>query len=166
LVVHTNSNFRLKEKESTKVPKQYKITPIVRAQNAMVKFFIKLGLKMGPMILLTVNGRKSGVPRSTPVALLEENGKRWLVGTFGDTNWVRNLRAAGEAVIKQGGRTETIRAIELTPKEAAPVLKSGLQTRAGAFFAGPYFEAKANSPLEEFEREAPQHPVFEIRRAG
>jgi deazaflavin-dependent oxidoreductase (nitroreductase family) len=68
----------------------------------MVERLLRLGVKMGPMILLTVRGRKSGQPRTTPVAMTEHDGKRYLVGTFGDVNWVRNLRAAGEATLRSG----------------------------------------------------------------
>ncbi len=44
--------------------------------------------------LPTVPGRKSGVPRTTPVALGERDGRRWLVSPYGEVDWVRNLRAA------------------------------------------------------------------------
>ena len=48
------------------------------------------------MHLLTVRGRKSGLPRTTPVNLIEYQGRRWLVAPYGEVAWVRNVRAAGE----------------------------------------------------------------------
>ena len=51
-----------------------------------------------PMYLLTVRGRKSGKPRTVPIVLLEQHGKRYLAATYGSVNWVYNLRAAGEAL--------------------------------------------------------------------
>src|SRR6266850_30751 len=72
------------------------------------------GIPLGPNALITVRGRKSGLDRTTPVALVEIDGKRWVIGTFGETNWVRNLRAAGEATLTIGRRREPVRARELT----------------------------------------------------
>src|SRR5919201_1013491 len=66
--------------------------------------------------LLTVAGRKSGRPRTTPVTVITDpDGHRWLIAPFGEVNWVRNLRAAGTATLRSGRRSETIRAIGLTP---------------------------------------------------
>src|SRR5213592_3051453 len=97
--------------------KTYKITPFVKISNAMVTTLLRAGLKMGPMILLTVPGRKSGAPRTTPVALIEQDGKRLLIGAFGDVNWVRNLRAAGHGTLTRGRRSENISVSELSPKD-------------------------------------------------
>jgi deazaflavin-dependent oxidoreductase (nitroreductase family) len=64
----------------------------------IIKRLLRAGTPMGPMILLTVRGRTTGQPRTTPVDLLERDDRRWLVATHGgaNSNWVRNLRAAGE----------------------------------------------------------------------
>src|SRR2546423_4199642 len=86
--------------------------------NPVASRLLRLGRLMGPNALLTVKGRKSGQPRTTPVALVELKGRRWVVGTFGDTNWVRNLRAAGDAVITAGRRDLRVNAVELSPGDA------------------------------------------------
>jgi len=86
--------------------------------NPLASRLLRLGRLMGPNALLTVRGRKSGELRTTPVALVEVKGKRWVIGTFGDTNWVRNLRAAGEAVISVGRRRLQVQALELTQEQA------------------------------------------------
>lgn len=64
----------------------------------ILKGLLRIGLPMGPMVLLTVRGRKSGQPRTTPVDLFEGNGRSFLVSTHRQEscNWVRNLRAARE----------------------------------------------------------------------
>ena len=49
---------------------------------------------------------------------------------------------------------------ELEAKEAAPVLKQYLLHVSGGVRS--YFDATKNSPLEDFEREAARHPVFQI----
>ena len=76
----------------------------------IIKRLLRAGVPMGPMILLTVRGRTTGQPRTTPVDLLERNGRRWLVATHGgaSSNWVRNLRAAGEGVLTRGRRRQAV----------------------------------------------------------
>lgn len=142
--------------------KTYRVTFAVRASNWMVAALLRAGVKMGvknfPMVLLTVRGRKSGQPRTTPVVMTEQNGKRYLAGTFGNVNWVRNLRAAGEATLTRGRHTETAAVVELSTVEAALFLKQVVAIAPG-FIRG-YFDVTADASLEEFEREAPRHPVF------
>ena len=85
--------------------------------NPIARRVLKAGALMGPNALITVRGRKSGLPRTTPVALVEIDGRRWVIGTFGDTNWVRNLRAAGEATVSVGRRREEVKAAELVGED-------------------------------------------------
>ena len=98
-----------------------------------LRHLLRAGVKLGTMALITVRGRTSGLPRTTPVTLLEQDGRRWLASPFGDVNWVRNLRAAGEATLTRGRHSEKISAVELTAAEAAPILKQSL-ARAPALF--------------------------------
>src|SRR5438270_7603987 len=90
----------------------------VAASNGIARRLLRLGPLIGPNALLTVRGRKSGVPRTTPVALVSIGGRRWVVGTFGDVNWVRNLRLAGKASIAVGKRSEDGSARELSVEQA------------------------------------------------
>ena len=140
--------------------KTYRVTLAVRLSNKLIEFLLRAGVKMGPMVLLTVRGRKSGQPRTTPVAMSERDGQRWLVGTFGDVNWVRNLRAAGEATLTRSRRSEAVTVHELPPEEAAVFLK-GILSTAPRFIQG-YFDVTPDSPLEDFLQEAPRHPVFQV----
>src|SRR2546423_14818027 len=75
---------------------------------------IRMGVPLGPNALLTVRGRKSGLMRTNPVAVVARGGRRWVIGTFGEVNWVRNLRAAGEAVPTPGRRRESPHPAERT----------------------------------------------------
>lgn len=120
---------------------------------------VRLGLGPARTYLLTVAGRRSGAPRSTPVTLVVEGGRRWLVSPYGEVAWVRNLRAAGGATLARGGRTEEIVIRELNAEEAAPVLKLYV---ARVPITRPYFDVKPESGLEAFRAEAPRHPVFAI----
>ncbi|HEX4205942.1 MAG TPA: nitroreductase/quinone reductase family protein, partial [Ktedonobacteraceae bacterium] len=62
--------------------KTYHVTFLVRLGNLLATTMARMGLKMGPIQLLTVHGRKSGEPRTTPVAVVEQNGKRYLVAPY------------------------------------------------------------------------------------
>ena len=89
----------------------------VRAANPLTRRLLALGLPAGPNVVLTVRGRTSG----------SRGRRRWrsssskacvVIGAYGDVQWVRNLRAAGEGEILVGGRTETVSARELDRTEA------------------------------------------------
>lgn len=137
----------------------------VRVANILTITLARAGFKLVgfgkyPMYLLTVRGRKSGQPRTTPIVILERNGKRYLASPYGIVNWVRNLRAAGEATLTRGRRSETVSARELPIGEAALVLRE--EIRDGNPFAH-YFGVTADSSLEEFERAAASHPLFVLQ---
>jgi deazaflavin-dependent oxidoreductase (nitroreductase family) len=140
--------------------KTYHVGPAVRISNGIVAALLRRGVKIGRNTLLTVPGRKSGKPRTTPVTILEWNGERWLQSPFGDVNWVRNLRAAGQATLTHGRRVEPISVVELSPAEAARVLKGTLASYPSLIKG--YFDVTPESPLEDFEREAPRHPLFRV----
>ena len=83
--------------------------PRFRAPSAVERVFNRIfGLVVGMgwgfsyNYLLQVRGRKSGKIYSTPIDLLERNGKRFLVAPRGRTQWVRNAEAAGEITLKKG----------------------------------------------------------------
>jgi len=130
-----------------------------RAANALVSILLHLGLGPARTYLLTVAGRRSGAPRTTPVTLVEEGGRRWLVAPYGEVAWVHNLRAAGKAMLSRGAHSETVMVREVNTDEAAPVLKMYV-TRVP--ITRPYFDAKPESDLAAFRAEAPRHPVFAI----
>lgn len=128
--------------------------------NALVSSLLRSGVKLSTMTLLTVPGRKSGLPHTTPVSIIELAGGRYVMSPYGQVDWVRNLRASGTATLARGRHTQDIIAIELTPDEAAPILRHAL-TIAPAFIRA-YFDVTAASPIEEIVAEAPRHPVFEL----
>src|SRR5690348_11188138 len=110
------------------------------------------GLVIGnyPMYLLTVRGRKSGQPRTVPLAIIERNGKRYVGSPYGIVDWVRNLRAAGEAILTRGRRSEAISAIELPPSEAALLLQE--EVKIGNPFMS-FYGITVESSLEERSEE-------------
>jgi deazaflavin-dependent oxidoreductase (nitroreductase family) len=146
--------------------KTYQAPLFVRLGNVLTTTLLRAGVKLVglgnyPMYLLTVRGRKSGQPRTVSIAIIERNGKRYLGAPFGVVDWVRNLRAAREAILTRGRRSETVNAIELPASEAALVLHE--EIKGGNPFAR-YFGVTAESSLEDFERAVVSHPVFLLER--
>jgi deazaflavin-dependent oxidoreductase (nitroreductase family) len=142
----------------------------VRLGNALTLTLLRAGFKLkGPyllfgnysMYLLTVRGRKSGLPRTVSLAIIQRNGKRYVGSVYGIVDWVRNLRATGEAVLTRGRRAETVTARELPTGEAALVLREDVKD--GNPFARNY-GVTADSSLEEFERAVVSHPLFVLER--
>jgi len=109
--------------------------------------------------LLTVRGRKSGRPRSTPVIVLTQGGNRWLVATYGERAWVKNARAAGHVTLSRGRQQETVPVEEVGAITAAPLLKQYLRETP---ITRTFFAVTADAPLVDFMREAPKHPVFRL----
>lgn len=140
--------------------KTYRVTPIVRVTNQLTSTMLRAGLSFNAMVLLTVPGRKSGEPRTVPVSVITHNGERYLIGAFGEVNWVRNLRAAGSGTLRKGRVVEAFEAVELSPKDAAPILKGALEVAPG--YVRSYFDVTPESSLVDFEREAVHHPVFHL----
>lgn len=142
--------------------KTYRLSAFGRFGNTMSAMMIRLGIGPAGMHLLTVRGRKSGLPRTTPVNLIEDQGRRWLVAPYGEVSWVRNVRAAGEVELRRGASTERCLAREATTEEAVPVLRSYL--RQLRLVVGSYFDVTPSSPDAAFIAEAPCHPVFLLTR--
>jgi steroid delta-isomerase-like uncharacterized protein/deazaflavin-dependent oxidoreductase (nitroreductase family) len=140
----------------------FHMTGGLRVVSTIITTLLRLGLPVGPSALLSVAGRTSGKIYTIPIALVENSGTRFLVAAFGEVNWVRNLRAAGQAHLTRRRRTEAIGAVELGPREAAPILKQFLRESQRVSFIKPYFHVTPQSSLADFEQEALHHPVFRI----
>lgn len=131
--------------------------------NGVVAGLTRLGVSVWGSRVLRVKGRTSGRWRSTPVNLLSHDGGRYLVAPRGDTQWVRNLRAATEGELLLGRHAEAFRAVELADEDKPPVLRAYLRrwnAEVGVFFGG----VSASSSDADLERIAPAHPVFRIQR--
>lgn len=126
--------------------------------------FSRLGLSFGgeSPVVLTVPGRKSGTPRSTPVTPMTVDGKRYVVGGFPGADWIRNVRAAEYATLARGRQRERVRMVELSADAARPFLRAfptevptgvGFMKRSGLVTDG---------RPEEFEALAGVCPVFRL----
>jgi deazaflavin-dependent oxidoreductase (nitroreductase family) len=130
--------------------------------NRVVATLTRAGVSVLGSRVLEVRGRTSGEPRRTPVNLLTHDGQRYLVAPRGETQWVRNLRAAsGSGTLILGRRREPFTATELRDDAKREVLRAYLKrwkAEVGVFFDG----VDASSSDAELDRIAPRHPVFRI----
>jgi len=137
-----------------------------RATQVMNSFFgwlASVGLTPKDTVRLEVRGRRSGEMRSVAVTSVEHEGQRYLVSPRGESEWVRNVRAAGEAVLRHG-KPEAVRLEELPAGERAAIIQAYLKKTQRA--TGQHFGVKAEAGIEEFEGIASRHPVFRIVSSG
>jgi deazaflavin-dependent oxidoreductase (nitroreductase family) len=131
--------------------------------NRLVLALTRVGVSFWGSRILEVRGRKSGEPRRTPVNLLTLEGERYLVAPRGRTQWVRNMRAAGEGDLLLGRRREHFHAAEVADGDKEPILRAYLRRwkwEVGQFFGG----VDPDAPSADVARIAPDHPVFRITR--
>jgi deazaflavin-dependent oxidoreductase (nitroreductase family) len=101
---------------------------MVNAGNKLVVGLQRLGIAFGPMQLLTVAGRRTGVPRTFPIAVLPIEGNRYIVQAYPKAAWVANVRAAGSVTLTRGRRSATARLVELPVEQRRPILHKLVQT--------------------------------------
>ena len=152
------------------IPTTDRISSMARAPmsvslfNPILKFLLAAGVPLGPNRLITIRGRKTGLPRTTPVAIIEVSGRRWVWAPWGEVNWVRNLRAAGRATITLRRHSEEIRATELDETQRVAFFRDVLGPLARSTPFGVQFIRIAdgvdlNHPVEV----ARDRLVFELR---
>lgn|SRR5487761_2443067 len=128
--------------------------------NNVVMLAARLGLSVWGSRVLEVRGRKTGQTRQTPVNLLTFEGANYLVAARGETEWVRNLRAAdGRLDLLLGHRRTHYVATELGNEAKTPLLRAYLRrwkAEVGVFFDG----VGPNSTDAEIAAIAPKHPLF------
>jgi deazaflavin-dependent oxidoreductase (nitroreductase family) len=130
------------------VPQQRYLKPgwlVRRVANPLL-----MRLKVVPT--LRVRGRNTGQWRSVPVNILELNGERYLVSARGETEWVRNLRAAGGGELEDGRRRiQPFTAVEVPAEERPRVIAA-------------YLDRWRNQVRSQFEAlpDPADHPVFRL----
>ena len=131
--------------------------------NLIAKPLLRLGVPMGPDVLITVRGRRTGIPRTTPVTICEYAGRRGLISPFGETQWVRNLRAARSATISFGRRREEFRAVELDHAAAVRFVQDVIVPQARESPLGNWFVRNVDEiDLDNPEDAVRGRPVFEL----
>lgn len=133
---------------------------LARFLNGLSAWVHAFGVWPNYLVTLEVVGRKSGRAISFPLVMLEADGIRYLVSMLGaDVAWVHNLRAAGDRAVLKHGRREQVRLVDVPVEQRAPLIKEYLRWAPGA---RPHVPVSKDAPLSEFERIAPQIPVFRV----
>ena len=138
----------------------------LKPMNKVMMTMQKLGIVAGPVRVLTVPGRKSGKPRSTPATPFTLGGGRYVVGEYPSADWVLNARAAGAGTVTRGRKSQRVTFVELTAEQARPVLRAFPQQvpRGVGFFkrSGLVHQGSA----DEFEALAGRCAVFRLDTAA
>jgi deazaflavin-dependent oxidoreductase (nitroreductase family) len=96
----------------------------LKPMNKVMMAMQKAGIVAGPVRVLTVPGRKSGEPRSTPATPFTLHAGLYVVGGYPNADWVRNARAAGTGTVTRGRKSQRVNFVELTAEQARPVLRA------------------------------------------
>ena len=141
-----------------------KPSKLVQMMNSAVSWLATLGLMPSDTVTIEVKGRRSGKIRSNAVTWVEHDGKRYLVSPRGESEWVRNVRAAGgHATIRRRGRQQ-VRLEEIDEELRAPILQLYLKKTASA--TKQHFDVAPDTDVEAFAGAAAKHPVFLVTEAG
>jgi deazaflavin-dependent oxidoreductase (nitroreductase family) len=131
-----------------------------RVFNPIVAGLNRLGLGVQGSETLAVRGRKSGEMKTNPVNPFELDGRTYLLAPRGTTQWVRNLRVAGEGELRRGRRVRRFRATELPDSEKLPLLRHYIDK--WAWEVKSFMGIDADASDDEIREVAPRHPAFEL----
>jgi deazaflavin-dependent oxidoreductase (nitroreductase family) len=128
-----------------------------------------LGLVPRYVVILEVAGRRSGLIRRTTLVQVRHEGEHYVVALAGESEWVRNVRAAGGRVVLARRHRRAATLVEVPPADRAPVLRAYL-LRAGRRFGTPavtsearyYFGVSAHPSLAELASVADHYPGFRV----
>ena len=132
----------------------------LKSMNKVVLALGRIGVPAGPSQVLTVTGRKSGQPRSTPMTPFDHDGGLYTVAGYPGADWAANARAAGEGTLTRGRRSRQVRIVELSVAESRPILRSfAVKVPVGVGFAKRNGLVVDGTP-DEFEALAGRLAVF------
>ena len=132
----------------------------LKPMNKLMMATQKLGLRTGPAYVLTVPGRKSGKPRSTPMTPFDYRGGLYTVAGYPGSDWASNARAAGTGTLSRGRRSRRVAIVELDADQARPVLRAFPgSVPVGVAFAKRSGLVRQGTP-DEFEALAGRLAVF------
>jgi deazaflavin-dependent oxidoreductase (nitroreductase family) len=132
----------------------------LKPMNKLMMAVQKLGIPTGPAMVLTVPGRKSGKPRSTPMTPFRFDGDLYVVAGYPGADWAANARAAGAGTLSRGRRSRPVKIVELTAAQARPVLRAfPVEVPVGVSFAKRSGMVDDGTP-DEFEALAGRLAVF------
>ena len=137
----------------------------VKVVGPLLRFLLQARVPLGPNRIVLIRGRKTGVIRPTPIAVLKVDGRRFIWAPWGEVQWVRNLRAAGEATIIEGGRPQPVTATELDAQQRVEFFRDILAPFARRIPLGlgfPFVRLIDGVDLNHPVEEAQDRRVFEL----
>jgi deazaflavin-dependent oxidoreductase (nitroreductase family) len=138
----------------------------LKRMNKVVVAMQRLGIPAGPSIVLTVPGRKSGQPRSTPMTPFDHDGGQYTVAGYPGADWAANARAAGTGTLTRGRRSRQVKIVELSADESRSVLRAfAVKVPVGVGFAKRSGLVVDGTP-DEFEALAGRLAVFRFDPAS
>jgi hypothetical protein len=136
-----------------------KPTKLTQIFNRTMSWLAARGLGPSRMVQVETRGRSSGEKRTVVINSVEYEGQRYFVSTRGESEWVRNVRAANGDVTIQRGGPKAAHLEELPPEGTAPILKKYLGENG---VTQRQFGLSPDADVSEFEAVAADHPVFRI----
>ena len=77
----------------------------LKPMNKFMMAVQRLGIPTGPAMVLTVPGRKSGQPRSTPMTPFDFEGGLYVVAGYPGADWAANANAGIEEIASDNSRS-------------------------------------------------------------
>ena len=134
--------------------------------NRVIVFLQRLGLAFFSFHLISVPGRRTGRLRTTPVSPFSVDGQRYIV-SIGQTEWVRNARAAGWGVLARGRSQQRVRLTELPVAEREPIVRQfPVQIPSGVSFLVRVGAVAPPGDPDAFGAAAPRLAVFHVEPSG
>ena len=141
-----------------------RVPPWVRLFSPILKALLSAGVPLGLNGLVTIRGRTSGQPRTAALAVVTFEGRRWVWAPWGETHWVRNLRAAGRATVKVRGRSDEVTASELDSSQRVEFFRDVLRPVARSIpFGVSFIRVVDGVDLADPVAAAEGRSVFELR---
>ena len=135
----------------------------LRLLNSINRPLLRRGIGPTPQHLLCVPGRKSGVIRSTPVAVFKSGGDRYIAAGYAGSDWVKNARTSGGAYLERGRHRERVVLEEVAEDERPPILRDfAVHVRGGRSF----LTVRSDATDKDFAAASPRHPVFRLLSDG
>jgi len=135
-----------------------------RIGNGVITRVAGAGLGPKALHLVTLPSRKTGRPYSTPILVVELSGGRYWIAVYGETNTVKNARAAGRLTLSRGRARQDVRLTEIPVLARTPYLRARAALGVNPMVR-PYFDVTPLTSDAEFAAIAPAHPVFKLEPA-
>ena len=138
-------------------------TAAARVFNELFRLLAEVGISVAGTVAIRVRGRKTGKRRGVVVNLLTVDGRDYLVSPRGNTQWVRNARAAGAIELGPRWHSHAVPVAEVPDDDKPELLKRYLDRW--------FWEVKGHvggltpeSTEADLRAAAPSIPVFELLR--